>query len=68
MNNKYYECLGTEHYIKSIAKSMYSLLRGREFSLQMSLLGDIPEQRATVNLSYVTLHVCKARKIGVTPI
>jgi hypothetical protein len=31
-----------EHYIKSIAERSYSLLRGREVTIQMSLPGDIP--------------------------
>jgi hypothetical protein len=34
-----------EHHIKSVAESLYSLLRGREFSLQMSLPGVIPQRQ-----------------------
>jgi hypothetical protein len=33
-----------KHHTKSIAESSYSLLWGREFSLQMSLPGDIPKR------------------------
>jgi hypothetical protein len=32
-----------EHYTKSIAERSYSLLRGRDFSIQISLPGVIPE-------------------------
>jgi hypothetical protein len=37
-----------EHYIKSVAESSYSLLRGREFSLQMSLPGVIPVKQIRI--------------------
>ena len=36
-----------EYQYKSIAELSYSLLRGRDFSLQMSLPGDIPSQVVT---------------------
>jgi hypothetical protein len=39
-----------EHHTKSIAKSSYSLLWGREFSLQMSLPRDIPEEEFSLLL------------------
>jgi hypothetical protein len=48
-----------EHHIKSVAESSYSLLRGREFSLQMSLPGDIPDRvAAEACLLFSTILLC----------
>jgi hypothetical protein len=39
-----------EHHTKSLAESSYSLLRGSDFSLQISLPGVIPRKKGTVLL------------------
>jgi hypothetical protein len=57
-----------EHHTKSIAESSYSLLWGREFSLQMSLPGDIPLQlHSNQNISSNAIGVLSLQSQTISP-
>jgi uncharacterized membrane protein YqaE (UPF0057 family) len=50
-----------EHHTKSLAESSYSLLRGSDFSLQISLPGVIP----SATLSYIQIQNTTVPPLGV---